>query len=222
MIIHHHISDELLMDYAAGSLEESWSIAVATHLALCPSCRKRLAGMEATGGMLLQSIECVPEAAAETNSWDALKARIAQEPAKPEAAIAAKTASTKAGLVPEPLRSYVGDLDALKWRALGMGAYHFPIPTEDKDISVRLLRIPAGKPVPEHSHGGRELTLVLKGSFMDGDDRFGPGDFEETDETVNHQPLAEPGEDCICLAVTDAPLKFRSRIVRMIQPFLGI
>ena len=48
--ITHHISDALLLEYAAGTLEEGWSLAVATHLALCPDCRKRLALMEAAGG----------------------------------------------------------------------------------------------------------------------------------------------------------------------------
>ena len=28
----HHLSDELLMSYAAGTLSEGWSIGVATHL----------------------------------------------------------------------------------------------------------------------------------------------------------------------------------------------
>ena len=38
----------------------------------------------------------------------------------------------------------------------------------DEDGSVaRLLRIPAGKPVPEHGHGGQEMTLVLRGAFED-------------------------------------------------------
>jgi putative transcriptional regulator len=34
--------------------------------------------------------------------------------------------------------------------------------------------------------------------------------------------VATEGEDCICLAVTEAPLKFTSWIVRMIQPILKI
>ena len=34
--------------------------------------------------------------------------------------------------------------------------------------------------------------------------------------------VATPDEDCVCLAVTDAPLKFRSRLLRLIQPMLGI
>ena len=84
------------------------------------------------------------------------------------------------------------------------------------------MKIPAGKPVPEHSHGGRELTLVLKGAFTDGETVFKRGDIEEADETLTHQPEATPDEDCICLAVTDAPLKFKSLLVRMVQPVLGI
>ena len=87
---------------------------------------------------------------------------------------------------------------------------------------MRLLRIPAGKPVPEHGHGGRELTLVLSGSFSDSTGRFSRGDLEDADETLEHQPIAGEEEDCICLAVTDAPLRFKSRLLRLVQPVLGI
>ncbi len=224
MNITHHISDELLFDYANGALEEGWSIAVATHLALCPACRKRLSAMEAAGGMMLEAIEIEPASGpTEDFSWEAMRARLDSAASASSVIAPAKRPSGKNVSLPEPLRSYIGgDVDAVKWKPLGLGAYHYPIKTSDQDISVRLLRIPAGKPVPEHTHGGRELTLVLKGSFSDISGRFGPGDFEETDETVDHQPIADPGEDCICLAVTDAPLKFKSRIVRMIQPLLGI
>jgi len=84
------------------------------------------------------------------------------------------------------------------------------------------LRIPAGRPVPEHGHGGLELTLVLSGAFMDGEERFGPGDVQEANEDLVHTPHTVAGEDCICLAITDAPLRFSSRIVRMMQPLLNI
>lgn len=231
MNITHHISDELLLDYANGALEEGWSLAVATHLAMCPSCRKRLAAMEETGGAMLDAITTSSGSSpSEDASWAEMRTLLerskqpAERPAERLEATDAGSPGTRPDFhFPEPLRSYVGaDFDHVKWRALGLGAYHYKIKTAENDISVRLLRIPAGKPVPEHTHGGRELTLVLKGSFSDATGRFGPGDFEETDETVDHQPVADPGEDCICLAVTDAPLRFKSKIVRMIQPLLGI
>lgn len=215
MSIRHHVSDELLLDYAAGHLAEGWSLAVATHLAMCPQCRARLDLAEAAGGALVETLDPVQGLA---DSWDKLKARLAGEgaPARPEPRRAAPS-----GELPEPLRSYVGNLADIKWRTLG-NARQVLIKLGDGETQARLLRIPAGKPVPEHTHGGRELTLVLQGSFHDAVDTFGPGDLEEADGDLTHQPVAGPDADCICLAVTDAPLKFRSRLVRLVQPFLGI
>ena len=219
MSVRHQVSDELLMDYASGSLGESWSLAVSTHLALCPESRQRLEAMEMTGGALLTAIE--PADRSVDADWEKIRgllsANVTPSPAK---AVAPKTDDA---ILPEPLRSYAGgDVDKLKWKQLGPGAYHFPIRTRDGEANVRLLRIPAGKPVPEHTHGGRELTVVLSGYFKDGNDVFRRGDFEEADEDVMHQPVAGEGEDCICLAVTDAPLKFKSWVVRLLQPVLGI
>ena len=124
---------------------------------------------------------------------------------------------------PEPFRGYLGcDLDSVRWQRLGRGAYQVLVPTQENDSVVRLLRIPAGRPVPAHTHGGLELTVVLQGAFSDATGEFGRGDIQEADETLQHQPHAAPGADCICLAVTDAPLQFNSLIVRMLQPILNI
>lgn len=222
MKVQHHISDEWLLDYAAGNLSEGWSLAVATHLALCPACRRQLDAMEGAAGALLDKISVEP--AGDDDSWQRMRARLetaslAQPQSKPEP----KRENRPAAVIPEPLRSYLGsDVEGLKWKALGRGAYHIRIPTDDPSTQVRLLRIPAGKPVPEHTHSGRELTLVLSGSFHDGDTLFARGDIEEADDELLHTPTASEGEDCICLAVTEAPLKFTSWIVRMIQPILKI
>lgn len=223
MMIKHHLSDELLESYAAGTLAEGWSIAVATHLTLCPGCRIRLDKFECVGGQLL---EALPAEETVDAAWNSIQARLINEPletATVKTAPIQKIHAARFSVLPEPLRSYAGgDVDSLKWRSLGRGAYHIPIHTGDKETMVRLLKIPAGKPVPEHGHGGRELTLVLSGSFVDDNDVFARGDIEEADASLVHQPVATPDADCICLAVTDAPLRFRSWVVRLVQPILGI
>lgn len=76
--------------------------------------------------------------------------------------------------------------------------------------------------VPEHSHRGLELTMVLQGAFSDEVDHFARGDVETADSDLHHMPVADLGEDCICLAVTDAPLRFRAWLPRLAQPFLRI
>jgi len=126
------------------------------------------------------------------------------------------------GIFPKPLQDYIGgDVDAVKWKSIGMGVKQCMIPTSN-DATARLLYIPAGAAVPDHGHRGTELTLVLQGAFSDHVDRFARGDLEIATEDLEHTPVAEEGEACICLAATDAPLKFKSLIPRIAQPFLKI
>ncbi|TAX26475.1 ChrR family anti-sigma-E factor [Rhizobium leguminosarum] len=217
-MIEHHLDDDMLLHYSAGTLAEGWSVAVATHLALCPSCRANLAMLENVGGYFLESQDAGKDDV--TASWQSLRARI--EAGEIEKVVPIKKHTTANNTYPEPLRSYIEQAGGLKWRRLGRGAAHMIIPTDDNTTTVRLLKIPAGQPVPEHSHEGSELTLVLDGSFSDEVSTFARGDVEMADGDLMHQPRASAGKDCICLAVTDAPLRFKSRFVRWLQPLLGI
>lgn len=219
MSIVHHLEEDILLDHAAGTLAEGFSLAVATHLAICPACRERYAMMEGTGGALLEDIEPATDTDA---SWQSLRTRIAGAPLPTAKPARRGSAGGSAPILPEPLRSYVGsDVDAIRWKAMP-GAAQFIIQTRDGRAVARLLRIPAGKPVPEHTHRGMEMTLVLSGAFSDEDGTFTRGDIEIADGSLTHQPVATDDADCICLAVTEAPLKFKSWIVRLFQPVLGI
>lgn len=220
MIINHHPSEELLLDYATGALGEAWSLAVATHLSLCPNCRRIFSGMELLGGSMLDSVAPAPM---NKNALDAVMTRLDDRVEERDTLSPASPADGHKPILPQPLRRYAGaDASGLNWQRLGLGAYQMRIPTGDKSATARLLRILAGRLVPEHSHRGLELTLVLSGAFSDATGRYGRGDFQEADENLEHQPYAEPGEDCICLAVTDAPLRFSGLAARMVQPLLGI
>lgn len=212
--IHHHLTDALLMAYSAGTLPEAFNLVVATHLSMCDTCRAAADSFDAVGGTMLDSSDMA------AMSMDAFEATMRLIDAPAETQIRAKVSPD--ALFPSPLHAYVGgDLDAVKWRAIGGGVRQAILPTS-KEASARLLHIPAGVAVPDHGHRGTELTLVLQGAFRDEEDRFGPGDVEVANEDLFHTPVAEPGLDCICLAATDAPLRFRSLIPRIAQPFLRI
>ena len=222
MTINHHPSEELLLDYTTAALGEGWSIAIATHLALCPDCRHAVSFMEEIGGNLL---ETVAPAQMKENAFDAVLTMLENVTESHQALSAAPAPEMLAGkaVLPQPLRGYLGcDVEDIRWQRLGMGARQIVIPTGDNDATVRLLRIPAGRPVPQHSHGGLELALILCGAFSDQTGFYGRGDLQEADASLLHQPHAAPGEDCICLAVTDAPLRFSSLAARLVQPWLKI
>ena len=211
--IRHHLNDALLMGYAAGHLSEAFGLVVATHVTMCDDCRARLESFEALGGAL---IEAEDETAVSTDALARMMARL-EVPV-----VSAPPKAPRKTSLPAPVAAYVGgDLDAVKWRALGGGVRQAILPTGPK-ATVRLLHIPAGQAVPDHGHRGMELTLVLRGAFRDATDRFGPGDLEIAGEDLAHKPVAEAGEDCICLAATDAPLRFAGLMPRLLQPLFRI
>ena len=209
--IRHHLSEPLLMAYAAGNLPEAFGLAVATHISMCDECRAQASALDAVGGAVIEDCDVVAIA---DGALEAVMAR----PSTPERMAQAKPR----GNVPAPLSDYIGrDFANVKWRPLGMGVRQAILKTS-RTASARLLYIPAGQAMPDHGHRGMELTLVLQGAFSDAEDRFGPGDIEIATADLEHKPVADAGMACICLAVTDAPLRFMGLIPRLLQPLFRI
>ena len=217
MSIKHHLTDDLLMAYSTGDLPEAVNLIVATHISLCDECRAALASFETIGGAVLENCDNV------SMSVDSLSSVINQIRRQDNQIIAREVAAPRGDdVLPAPLSDYVeGGLENVKWRSVGMGVKQAVLKTSE-DATARLLYIPAGTAVPDHGHNGMELTLVLKGAFQDEDGYFGRGDIEIASEDLHHTPVADISEDCICLAVTDAPLQFKGLVPRIAQPFLGI
>lgn len=210
-----HPSDELLVAYGAGSLDEPSALLVATHLALCPRCRAEVRRIEALGGAI---IEDLPPADMAADALASVLARLDTPPARPQAR---EPASGPPG-IPSPLRQYLpADMDALPWKRLTAGIEQ-TILLQGRGIRARLLRIGAGIMVPEHGHGGMELTLVLQGGFTDHGRGYARGDVAMADQQVVHCPAADGGETCLCLAVTDAPLKLTGLVGMLVNPFLDL
>jgi len=209
-VITHHIPDAMLTAYAAGSLSYPFALVVASHVSLCQHCRVAFEAHQAAGGVVLEATDAV------AISSD-LKSDIL---AQLDATFVPAPVYDRSGIFPGPV------VEALKgqpprWKTLGMGVRQ-KILSADDEGSLRLLYIPPGLAVPEHSHSGLELTLVLQGSFSDDIGHFGIGDVEIGDQDLEHTPIADAGDPCICLAATDAPLRFKSLMPRLLQPLFRI
>lgn len=217
MKISHHLDDATVVAYAAGTLGEAHSVVVASHLAFCAECRGAVRAAESLGGFLLdeQDANGVSDAcrAATLASLDGVARQTS--PAKRIAVSG----------VPAPLRSLLGNvpLESLKWKSKAPGVAKLDIVlSPGSRTHLQLLKIAPGKTLPDHGHGGEELTLVLKGSYSDHTGRYGAGDVADLDEETEHQPRVDSDEDCICLIATEAPTRFKSFWARLAQPFVGI
>jgi len=207
--ISHHIPEDILDAYRAGTLPHAFGVVVAAHLSLCDECRARREAGDMIGGALLSRAE---GAALRPDARDRIMAALDAPPPPPPI--------RGSGVFPAPVMAELGGRPP-RWRMLG-GGIRQQILSADREGSLRLLCIPPGKAVPEHGHRGLELTLVLQGSFSDSEGAFHRGDVETAHDAIDHQPVAGPGAPCICLAATDAPLRFNALVPRLLQPIFRI
>jgi putative transcriptional regulator len=242
--------DELLAAYAAGSLSSPLMALMAAHLELKPSRRAYVAAMEAAYGVLLEDVEPVPltnrdrrlvEIFASTSNGVAQDPSVVpmvtlnghhQDVYRNGGQAAARNGQIrsdgdgdggqgKISVLPASLRRFVGhDVEDLEWRALTSGIKQSVIAAGSFG-EASIMRFLAGKRAPAHGHHGLEVTLVLAGGLSDGNGRYHRGDVCVADETVEHQLIAEPGEDCLAFVVRTAPMKVVGTMDRMIQMFLG-
>ena len=214
MTIKHHVSSELLTAYAAGQLPEAFSLVVACHLSLCAKARKRVDELESVGGAVLEN------APVALLSEGALLTTLDKIAAMPRRAAPCEHKYAANNLFPTPLHNYI-DPENVKWSSIGGGVKQSILSCKGV-ATARLLYIPAGLAVPDHSHNGLEMTIVLSGSFSDAEVCFERGDVETADDDLRHQPIAGKSEPCICLAATEGRLRFSALMPRFIQPFIRI
>lgn len=220
MKIQHHPDDSTLMSYASGALPEPLSAVIAAHVALCAHCQKELRLMERIG---FACVRALPDEELRGASPIA-RLRASEADVLERASRSSVAVGSGASDVPAPLRNVIGDrLDAVAWKRLGPGVMHFPLPVSDAaGGDLRLLKVAAGRAMPEHGHGGTELTLVLKGAYVDRFGRFAAGDIADLDQDVEHRPVVEDVEDCICLVASERKARFKGLISRLVQPLTGM
>lgn len=202
--------DDLLAEYGAGNLSEGSALLVATHLSLRPQSRRVVRMVEAVGGAMLR-----------TSDGDAidrpeygLAATLERAASLPQEDCADEGGSRDRSqdvdfVIPRPLSTRLGmPLEHVPWRSLLPGLKEHKLQPFADGSKGTLLRVKGGGAIPHHAHEGRELTLVLWGAYSDVTGRYGRGDIAVADPTVRHKPIAEIGDDCICLVVQEAPARF--------------
>ena len=213
MTIMNHPSESTLAAFASGSLDESRGLVVATHLSLCRHCRSIVRSFEAVGGMLLEGAE-------PASMTDGALERAISQLGEPQAsAVARPERAQGADDLPAPLSQYrLGS-----WRWIGRGVQWRSVDVASAEgVRVFMLRAAPGTRLPRHRHTGTEWTCVFEGAFRHDLGRYGPGDFDEADESVEHNPVVEEGVACVCLVALQGSIQLQSRLGKLLQPFIRI
>lgn len=216
----HHPDDIILLDYSAGSLSIPQALAISVHLCFCSHCRVQLKKLNSIGGALLESAK---PATLDEQDFDVLMAKIDKDPAKMTAINSAQPVTRTANNFTNPLARFLPTpIKDLPWQQQTSEISKFDLTRilQVSGFQVALQKIAAGAKVPTHTHKGTELTVILSGGFSDELGVYHSGDFIARDGSHKHSPTALQNEDCICLTVLDAPIKFTGW-QRIFNPFMA-
>jgi len=216
MSITAHPAEDLLLGYAAGTLDPGEQIVLATHVLACSQCRDLVGAMEHAGGALLG--ELAPEAMS-AGALDRITARL-DEPA-PVTSPPPPPSERLREL--EGLPGFVRRLPAEPWRwvAPGLNIQRLKVPAQSP-TRVFLLKAKPGIRLLPHGHQDAELTCVLTGSFSHDGQRYGPGDFDCGDSASEHEIAIGNEVPCISLVAMRGRLTLRGAVGRLIQPLIAI
>ena len=205
--------DELLAGYAAGTLSYPAQALVGAHLELSDRNRGYVSSLESLAGAGLDDTDPV-----DLSDRDAFLSTVFN--ADPGDLNDNAPRADVHPSVPESLRTIVGSsIDELPWKTLLPGVRECKLGEID-GCDSSLLWVRAGRAMPSHTHHGTELTLVLQGGFSDQDGHYVTGDVAFADGDIDHKPVADDGEDCICFAVTAGRLELTGPVGRWFAPFM--
>lgn len=212
----YHPDLDLLTEHAAGNLALAPAACVSVHMNYCEQCRRAVGQLQDLGAVLFDGLPGEPVAEAQLN---AVLARLDEAPPLSYAG----SPAWSAGKTPAILQRLMsGDFTDLVWKKITKSLSISYLKTGDPNFEFALYHIKAGGKIPEHTHHGSEMTLVLDGGFSDAEGSYHQGDFLLRQPSDVHAPTALQSEDCICLAVLDAPLKFTGWKYRWMNPFLQL
>ena len=179
MTLQENAYSAFMLDHAAGALSRAEALVAELHRRLSPDGARAAAVLDAAGGVLLE-----------------------QAPPKPTAIPLHQPAGVDeaAGTRGAEMDLYLsGDLLALPWRKTFFGVQTLTTPVR----RTRLLRLDPGERAPQHGHGVRDVTVVLRGAFADEFGVYNRGDLSFAEPGVKHGPRAVGDAPCVCLIAAE-------------------
>lgn len=212
--IDFHPDDEVLMDYYQGKLSKSHCFVISAHIEMCNECRDELSLYDAIGGEFLEKTDPI------SLSEDALSLALARID-RPYETIDKKN-EIDAFLNGLSLPKSIANLKFKNRYWAAPGVWIAKVDHSDDNSEAYLMYAQKGMQMPNHDHGGSELTLVLQGSLEDENGKFYRGDLMKANSGYCHSPLIGNDIDCLCFIASEKPIIPKTLLGKMLQPFARI
>ena len=222
-MIKHHPKFELIQSFVNGDLPASLSAGIAIHSEMCPVCQKQIAQLteevaEASFEQAFLHKFCIDDAhdmnELSEMDFDEMISDITDNIDIAQPQNASNTTMSFKGEVYQ-LPSVLSRMEIGKTAQIGKLA-RARVQLNEGEIHTSLLHIEPGGGVPEHTHNGFELTVLLAGTFSDDKGEYVAGDFIMLDGRHQHNPVSDQG--CLCYTVANDSLHFTQGINKLLNP----
>ncbi len=212
----HHPETAIFYNFIAGDLPAGMNLAVSSHIAACSSCQRRAAASQEA-----QYSERFAELSKDWIVQSASKQSVAD---KPEVSVIEKKPVRRTAEIfgykvqlPASLAAIIEQ--GLTWKKVRKGIHQATLHV-DRATRCVLIYMESGAKVPRHTHLGHEAMLMLAGSICDDWDCYRDNDFVLRGQLDSH--MQETEEGCVCLFVTDGPLRFTEGYMRLMNPYFAL
>lgn len=215
----NHPKDELLAAYAAASLPLSQALCISVHLEHCSECTQNMHHLHQLGSELMHNLQPAKPSPELKNK---LFEKIDQISISAAANVKVNLPTDDANQsLPRCLHQFIKTgYEDIPWKRLSSDIQSYELCRDQNNAKVELLRIRPGGTSGTHTHMGDEYTVILDGSFSDESGLYQQGDFLVRNSLDKHTPVATIDKDCICLAVTEAPIQLTGFFGRMLNPLI--
>lgn len=219
-MINYHPNEQLLLLHIKGELPLSMSLAISAHAELCHICHKSLSLLTKeqtvevfnTDSFSNDSTADIDMALLLEKLMDSTLDELDSTPPTPiDKSTIEVSVKGESYTLPRAFRHQIN----AQWQGIGKVS-RLRLNTGEEKARASLLHIAADGEIPEHTHKGSELTLLLAGEFSDKFNSYKPGDFMLLNENHEHSPKTITG--CLCYTIVDAPLYFTKGFSKLLNP----
>lgn len=216
-MINYHPSQRQLEQFVSGTCSPAWSLVISAHVDMCKYCQEEVKNITAqlSGEQLVNEQRYALDDTLNNMMNDIMDLEPSPVAIEEEETNWLELDGRKFE-VPRALGRFIHKTDS--WSRIVGNLWQAPVDLGDAGKG-HFIYMEKGGGVPEHTHKGNELTLVINGEFEDGHRKYDSGDFILMDTRHTHTPEATSEGGCLVFSYVEEPLYFTSGLARLLNPF---
>ncbi|MGQ8365042.1 ChrR family anti-sigma-E factor [Glaciecola sp. 1036] len=226
-MIRFHPSAQQLSQFAEGNMSPALSLMIASHMDMCKKCMESFDLLQERA---VNSFESSHNSFADNVDFSQMFKDITEDkpfcdgyycPVPQSVVTTTLQLEGKVFNIPQPLQRFAEKARNQGWSKHLGKIWQAGVTIGGKNLA-QFIYMEQGCVVPEHSHTGNEITLVIDGQFSDGMSSYDSGDLIFLNDSHTHSPYTANHNGCLVFSIVDSPLHFTDGWAKLINPLSNL